>query len=121
MNTLFKCHKTTKQLYKRLQRLHLKGFINIVLFSELPVEDNESESEQEGESNETSIRKGEEEDVDDIEEEVNETSLLCPTSSQNEIIISPSTLNYTSKLDAGTEDIYMRNFKGSHSKRYKDF
>ncbi|XP_066158408.1 potassium voltage-gated channel subfamily KQT member 1-like isoform X2 [Euwallacea fornicatus] len=57
---------------------------------------------------------------EDIEEEVNETTLLCPASTQNEIIITPSTLNCTSKMDVVTEDIYMTNFKTSN-KRCRDY
>ncbi|XP_050313144.1 potassium voltage-gated channel subfamily KQT member 1 [Anthonomus grandis grandis] len=78
----------------------------------------DSEAETSKVENET-----EEETEDNEEEEANETTLLCPSSSaQNEIIITPSTLNCTSTLDVVTEDIYMTNFKGSHdSKKYRDY
>ncbi|CAG9759412.1 unnamed protein product [Ceutorhynchus assimilis] len=58
---------------------------------------------------------------DDNEEEVNETTLLCPASTQNEIIITPSTLNCASKLDIVTEDFNMTNFKSPHNKKHRDY
>ncbi|XP_060516451.1 potassium voltage-gated channel subfamily KQT member 1-like [Cylas formicarius] len=66
----------------------------------------EQEEEEDGEDNEN-------------EEESNETTLLCPTV-PNEIIITPSTLNSTSKLEVVTENIYMKNFKTSSNSNFKD-
>ncbi|KAL1492681.1 hypothetical protein ABEB36_010903 [Hypothenemus hampei] len=55
----------------------------------------------------------------ELEDEADETTLLCPGSSQSEIIITPSTLNCTSKMDVGTEDIYLSNF--NNGKRFRDY
>lgn len=60
------------------------------------------------------------EEADEIEDEANETTLLCPAANQNEIIISPSTLNCASKVDVPTEDIYMTNFKVPHKRYHRD-
>ncbi|XP_048522553.1 potassium voltage-gated channel subfamily KQT member 4 isoform X2 [Dendroctonus ponderosae] len=60
------------------------------------------------------------EEADEIEDEANETTLLCPAANQNEIIITPSTLNCASKVDVATEDIYMTNFKVPHKRYHRD-
>ena len=50
------------------------------------------------------------EESEDNEEEPNEMTLLCPTT-QDEIIITPSTLTCTSKVDVKNEDIFIKKFK----------
>lgn len=83
-------------------------------------EDIECDESDEDEEIAAAQKSEQEEEAEDNDEEINETTLLCPASTQNEIIITPSTLNCTSKLDVVTEDIYMTNFKAPHNKRYRD-
>ncbi|KAF7278832.1 hypothetical protein GWI33_007943 [Rhynchophorus ferrugineus] len=92
--------------------------INLELTDTTPRSETSFNYDEKDQEEEVSEKIDQFEDQDDNEEEINETTLLCPTT-QNEIIITPSTLNCTSKIEVGTEDIYMKNFKPM-SKKVKD-